>query len=100
MNGTPMESHLRLGMEDRGMRINRFRTPGLVALALALATGLGAQQQTPPTFRTGVTLVTVDVSVLDGDGKPVPGLQPGDFEIKLNGKVRPVKLVTFVEAAA
>ena len=75
---------------------------GLVAfvLALTLASGLRAQQQTPPTFRTGVTLVTVDVSVLDSDGKPVPGLQTADFEIKLNGKVRPVKLVTFVEAAA
>lgn len=86
------------------MRIGdrRLRIGGLVAFALALTlvSGLWAQQQTPPTFRTGVTLVTVDVSVLDGDGKPVPGLQPGDFEIKLNGKVRPVKLVTFVEAAA
>jgi VWFA-related protein len=84
-----------LRIRDRGPRI-----VGLLFTALALSSGLGAQQQTTPTFRTGVTLVTVDVSVLDGDGKPVPGLQTGDFEIKLNGKVRPVKLVTFVEAAA
>ena len=44
------------------MRIGdrRLRIGGLVAfvLALTLASGLGAQQQTPPTFRTGVTLVT------------------------------------------
>ena len=76
-----------------------MRIAGFLFLALVLSSGLGAQQS-QPTFRTGVTLVTVDVSVLDGDGKPVPGLQTGDFEIKLNGKVRPVKLVTFVEAAA
>jgi VWFA-related protein len=67
---------------------------------LSLATGLAAQQQTPPTFRSGVSLVTVDVNVLDKDGKPVQGLQAGDFEIKLNGRVRPVKVATFMEAAA
>jgi VWFA-related protein len=82
------------------MRNDRFRTRSLAALVLTLTTGLSARQQTPPTFRSGVSLVTVDVSVLDKDGKPVPGLQFGDFEIKLNGKVRPVKVATFIEAAA
>lgn len=57
-----------------------------------------ASQQTP-SFRSAVTLVTVDVSVLDADGKPVPGLAPGDFEIKLNGRVRPVRVLTYVQAA-
>jgi len=70
-----------------------------LVLASGLTAGLDAQQQSPPTFRTGVTLVTVDVSVLDQDGKPVPGLATGDFEVKLNGKVRPVKVLTYVEAA-
>ena len=82
------------------MRNDRFRTRSLTALVLTLTSGLSAQQQAPPTFRSGVSLVTVDVSVLDKDGKPVPGLQIGDFEIKLNGKVRPVKVATFMEAAA
>ena len=71
----------------------------LTAFALAnRGTGLIAGQQTP-SFRTAVTLVTVDVSVLDGDGKPVPGLTPGDFEIRLNGRVRPVRVLTYVQAA-
>src|SRR5688500_6785583 len=55
------ERHSRgLRVEDRRLRIS------FLFLALALSSGVGAQQQSQPTFRTGVTLVTVDVSVLDG----------------------------------
>lgn len=78
---------------------DRVRTSASVLLVTGLAAGLGAQQQMPPPFRSAVTLVTVDVSVLDSNGKPVPGLTAGDFEVKLNGKARPVKVLTFVEAA-
>ncbi|HUR21521.1 MAG TPA: hypothetical protein VMZ90_11975 [Vicinamibacterales bacterium] len=78
---------------------HRLGTPVPLLMAMSLAAGLAAQNQTPPLFRGAVTLVTVDVSVLDSDGKPVPGLAPGDFEVKLNGKVRPVRVLTFVEAA-
>jgi VWFA-related protein len=66
-------------------------------LILAVGAAASARQAT---FRAGVSLVTVDVTVIDRDGKPVPGLTPGDFEIKLNGKVQPVKAVAFVQASA
>lgn len=78
-------------------------TATLLALSLALPTARvaarqGAQQSTP-TFRSSVTLVTVDVIVLDRDGKPVPGLTADDFQIKLNGKPQPVRALSYVKVA-
>ena len=57
-------------------------------------------QQSGTQFRSGVTLVTIDVTVLDKDGRPVSDLQAGDFEVKLNGRVQPVRSLTFLQAAA
>jgi VWFA-related protein len=39
----------------------------------------------------GTDLLTVDVSVVDSDGRPVEGLTPADFTIKIDGKVRKVE---------
>src|SRR4051812_46252202 len=48
----------------------------------------------PPTFRTGVDVVQVDVSALDKARRPVGGLTQSDFTIFEDGKPRP--LVAFV----
>jgi hypothetical protein len=73
-----------------------------IALCCVLAAGrlLPGQQQTPPAFKGGVALVTVDVTVLDRDGRPVPGLTAADFQVKLNGRVQPVRALTYLEAGA
>lgn len=42
------------------------------------------------TYRTGIDLVQVDVSVLDRDRHPVLGLKPDDFVVKEDGRVKPI----------
>ncbi len=56
---------------------------------------LSARQPPAPqtTFRTGVDVVQVDVSVLDRDRNPVTGLTAADFTIRVDGK--PVSIAAF-----
>ncbi|HEY6358243.1 MAG TPA: VWA domain-containing protein, partial [Vicinamibacterales bacterium] len=67
--------------------------------ALAAAPVVFGQAPQAPVFRGGVTLVTVDVTVLDHDGQPVPGLTADDFEIKLDGHVQPVRAAAYEHVA-
>src|SRR6185503_14951899 len=64
---------------------------GAVAVCCGLA-GLQAQQSAiqRPVFRTGTTLVQLDVVVTDPSGKPVPGLTKDDFKVFDGGRERPV----------
>ena len=48
-------------------------------------------------FRGGVDLVTLDVTVIDKDGKPVRGLKPEDFVVTLENQPRPVRALDFLE---
>jgi len=66
--------------------------------AVIAATAVGTARQ--PTFRSGVDLVTVDAAVLDGDGRPVPGLRAEDFRIEVDGRSRPIVAAHFVSQAA
>ena len=61
----------------------------LVAATVAAQSQADPAQQ-GPTFRTGVDVVAVDVSVVDGNGKPVEDLLPPDFVIKVDGQPRRV----------
>jgi len=71
----------------------------IAACWLCAAGAIVARQQTPST-RSGVTLVTIDVTVLDSDGYPVQGLTAQDFEVKLDGRVQPVRTLTYVQTTA
>lgn len=62
---------------------------GLGVALLPLEAGQNGQAP-PVTFRTGVDLVDVDVSVLDKHRQPVRGLTAEDFNVLENGKARPV----------
>ena len=69
----------------------------LVAAACCVAL---TQSRQPPAFRSGVSLVTVDVTVLDADGLPVPGLTAADFEVRLDNRAQPIRSAAYVQVAA
>jgi VWFA-related protein len=50
-----------------------------------------------PTFRTGIDLVAVDVSVVDENGRPVDDLLAPDFVVKIDGETRRVVTTDLVK---
>src|SRR5512140_1265704 len=54
------------------------------------------QGQQPPTFRAGVKLVRVDVSVTMKDDRPITDLTAGDFEVAEDGVAQKVETASFV----
>jgi len=72
---------------------------GMVAMAAQQAASpsipqtppASSQQQLPPTFRTGVVIVPVDVRVLDRNGKPVTDLTQADFTVLEDGAPQEIR---------
>lgn len=54
----------------------------------------------PQTFRSKVEIVAIDASVLDGHGKPVPGLTAADFAVGLDGRAAVTLGAEFIEYGA
>jgi len=75
-----------------------IRAPTLAVSALALSALTIATQEIPPqlTYRTGIDLVQVDVSVLDRDRHAVTGLKQDDFVLRVDGNVKPIAAFTAV----
>ena len=56
-----------------------------------------AQPQTQtPVFRTGVELVSVDVTAVDGNGRQVTDLTAGEFQVEVDGEKRQVATIEYV----
>ena len=66
-------------------------TSAAAALFLTASGGMAAQT---PTFSSAVETVRVDALVTDGHA-PIPGLQPGDFEVFDNDVAQKVDLLAF-----
>lgn len=64
-------------------------------VSIAAVVPLAGQSQTEtveqgPTFRTGIDLIAVDVSVVDGRGQPVEDMFAPEFTVKIDGEERRV----------
>ncbi len=85
------------------------RRPWPVALVLVLVGALAPdpaalraapQQAAPsPVFRSGVELITVDVTVVDSSGNPIRTLRPDQFRVMVDGRPRRVVSADMVEYA-
>lgn len=71
--------------------------PLILVMWVAIAAPVAVQAQTPaqtvdqgPTFRTGVDVVSVDVAVVDRNGKPVEDLRAPEFTVRIDGEERRV----------
>jgi VWFA-related protein len=63
----------------------------LVALVAALTSSSpAAQAPAQPTFRAGVDLITIEVVVLDGEGRQVDSFDADDFTVEVDGRPRSV----------
>jgi VWFA-related protein len=84
------------------MASRSFRPALLFAVLLALGAGLRGQAPSAgqPQFRSGVDLVSVDVTVLGRGGNPVLELTPADFSLTVDGKPRAIQSVRLVRSAA
>ena len=73
----------------------------LVAAYLVGAIAIGSTQQAPPdtgtTFRSGVDVVRLDVSVLDQNPLPIRGLTAADFSVLEDGRPQPISAFDAVD---
>jgi VWFA-related protein len=66
-----------------------------IIVVAALTVAGGDQQLPPPLFRAGVDILTVEASVLDGNGRSIADLTPADFTVILDGTPRRVRDARF-----
>ena len=74
----------------------------LIAALLSAAAPAFAQSPSPqtPSFRAGVDVITVDVSAIDDQGRPVDGLLGPEFVVKIDGQPRTIVSVEQVRVDA
>ena len=77
--------------------MRRQQLTGLGLFVIAATAVLSAQTlQQRPTFRAGVDLIEVDVTVVDGDSYPITDLEASDFSVTVDGDSRRVVQAQFV----
>ena len=66
----------------------------VTALAVAAAAALAAQQDEPPSFRTGVDVVSLTITVTDADGRYLTDLSEQDFLVYEDGMQQEIRFFT------
>jgi VWFA-related protein len=78
-------------------RPGRRTAAWVVAFALALGCLAGrAEPVAQDTFRSGVEVVVIDVTIVDRSGQPVSGLTAADFRVNVDRKPRPIASAQFL----
>jgi VWFA-related protein len=68
-----------------------------------MAAAIGAAQEPAPkpqtpVFRTGVELVSIDITALDNNGRQVTDLTAPDFQVEIDGEKRQVATVEYIRS--
>lgn len=71
-------------------------TPSALGVLVAASVLAAAQSGQVPTLKSGVEVIAVDVEVVGRDGEPIAGLQPADFEVRVDGHPRRVVTADFL----
>ena len=82
------------GYHDRSFVLTQGIVLASILVLFGRLSAVPLQQQ--PTFRAGIELVTVDVTVLDKRGQPVLDLSAADFAVAAGGKMREVVSIEFI----
>ena len=81
-----------------------MRHTSAALLTVAALAPIGAQAPAPlpdqPVFRTSSTLSTIDVVVVDGQGRHVTDLTKDDFEVVVGSKRQPLQHAVYVRAGS
>lgn len=74
-----------------------MRLISAAAIVIALA---GQQSPVTQPLKSSIDLVRVDVSAVDGEGRPIPDLTAADFDLRVDRQRRPIVTVQFVAVPA
>jgi len=89
-------------VDPRAVKSIRRLLTAILLSGFACAATLAARQTQPPRarFSSAVDIVSVDVNVIDRNGRPVRDLQAGDFTLTVDGRVRKIVSAQFVSVTA
>ncbi len=68
--------------------------------ALTAASAAAQEAPQPPSFKAAVQVTSIDVTVVDDRGVPIPDLKPSDFIVRIDGKERRAVSAAWVPLAS